>query len=278
MTLASPAEIISAHGATAAFNVIQIEHIEAIIAASANTGIGTVLQISENTAKYHGGLAPIASAAIRAAADAPTPIAVHLDHAEHEDLVYEAIDLGFTSVMFDASKSEDRENRDRTAAVADRAHAAGVWVEAELGEIGGKDGAHAPGVRTDVGDATQFVADTNVDALAVAVGSSHAMAERTASLDFELIAQLAAAVPVPLVLHGSSGVADADIQHAVVNGIRKVNIATHINGVFTRAVRDALTANDALTDPRKYLGPARTAAADEIARLIRVINDAQTVA
>ncbi|MGO1538448.1 MAG: class II fructose-bisphosphate aldolase [Leucobacter sp.] len=273
MTLVSPASIIASHGATAAFNVIQIEHIEAIVAGSIQTGVGTVLQISENTAKYHGGIAPLALAALRAAADAPTPVAVHLDHAEREDLVYEAIDLGFTSVMFDASRSEDQENRDRTARVAARAHEAGVWVEAELGEIGGKDGAHAPGVRTDVGDAKQFVADTGVDALAVAVGSSHAMAERTASLDFDLIAQLAAAVPVPLVLHGSSGVADADIQRAVVSGIRKVNIATHINGVFTRAVREALTASDTLTDPRKYLGPAREAASAEIARLIRVIQE-----
>lgn len=275
MTLTSPAQIIADRGSSAAFNVIQIEHAEAIAQASQETGIPVILQISENTAKYHGGLAPLSLAARRIAEQASTPVALHLDHAEQEDLVYEAIDLGFTSVMFDASKSEDAENRDRTAAVAQRAHGAGVWVEAELGEVGGKDGAHAPGVRTDPADAAVFVADTGVDALAVAVGSSHAMAERTASLDFALITELAQAVPVPLVLHGSSGVSDADIQRAVEHGMRKINIATHINGVFTRAAREALLADDRITDPRKYLGPARDTAAHEVARLLGVIAEAR---
>ncbi|MBK0418453.1 class II fructose-bisphosphate aldolase [Leucobacter sp. CSA1] len=274
MTLTDPGRIIAAQGRTAAFNVIQLEHAEAIASASERTGIPVVLQISENTAAYHGGLAPLARAVLSIAESATTPVAVHLDHAEREELVYEALDLGFTSVMFDASKSADAENRERTAAVAGRAHGAGVWVEAELGEVGGKDGAHAPGVRTDPNEARVFVADTGVDALAVAVGSSHAMAERTASLDFALIAELERAVDVPLVLHGSSGVADADIQRAVASGMRKINIATHINGVFTRAVREALDAGSSITDPRKYLGPAREAASEEVARLIRVIADA----
>lgn len=274
MTLTSPAQIIADRGRTAAFNVIQLEHAEAIAAASEATGIPVVLQISENTAKYHGGLAPLSLAARRIAEQASTPVALHLDHAEEEDLVYEAVDLGFTSVMFDASKSDDAENRDRTAAVAERAQRAGVWVEAELGEVGGKDGAHAPGVRTDPGEATRFVADTGVDALAVAVGSSHAMAERTASLDFALISELASAVPVPLVLHGSSGVSDADIQLAITSGMRKINIATHINGVFTRAAREALATDGRISDPRKYLGPARAAASEEVARLLRLIGEA----
>lgn len=275
MTLTSPGRIIEERGSTAAFNVIQLEHAEAITRASEQSGIPVVLQISENTAAYHGGLAPLALAARRIAEQASTPIALHLDHAEREDLVYEALDLGFTSIMFDASKSDDSVNRDRTAAVARRAQAAGVWVEAELGEVGGKDGAHAPGVRTDPDDAAAFVADTGVDALAVAVGSSHAMAERTAALDFDLITRLAEAVPVPLVLHGSSGVSDADIQTAVTHGMRKINIATHINGVFTRAAREALAAGDTITDPRRYLGPAREAAAHEVTRLLRLIAEAR---
>jgi len=274
MPLVSPAQVIAERGRVAAVNVIQLEHAEAIAAASERTGLPVILQISENTAAYHRGLAPLALAALRIAADATTPISVHLDHAEHEDLVYQAIDLGIPSVMFDASKSDDAENRRRTAAVVERAHESGVWVEAELGEVGGKDGAHAPGVRTDPGEASVFVADTGVDALAVAVGSSHAMAERTASLDFALIAELARAVPVPLVLHGSSGVADADIQRAIGSGMRKINIATHVNGVFTRAVREALAAGERVSDPRKYLGPGRDAASDEVARILTVIGAA----
>jgi fructose-bisphosphate aldolase class II len=144
-------------------------------------------------------------------------------------------------------------------------------VEAELGEIGGKDGVHAPGARTRPDEARQFAADTGVDALAVAVGSSHAMTERTAALDLDLIAQLAGAVAVPLVLHGSSGVPDDGIAAAVRAGMSKVNIATHLQGVFTGAVRDRLAADEALVDTRRYLGPARDAMRAEAARLLRVV-------
>ena len=113
---------------------------------------------------------------------------LHLDHVVSESLVDEALELGFTSVMFDGSALGDEENLARTYAVVQRCHAAGVSVEAELGEVGGKDGVHAPGARTDPAAAARFVADSGVDALAVAVGSSHAMTDRTAELDLELIA------------------------------------------------------------------------------------------
>ena len=173
--------------------------------------------------------------------------------------------------MFDAATLPDEENRERTAAVARAAQAQGVWIEAELGAIGGKGGAHTPGVRTDPGEAVAFVAGTGVDGLAVAVGSSHAMTSRSATLDFGLIRELASAVPVPLVLHGSSGVSDADLVRAVDAGMRKINISTHINGVFTRAVRERLDADPSLVDPRKYLGPARDAVAAEVARLLTLV-------
>src|SRR5690606_18762661 len=126
-------------------------------------------------------------------------------------------------------------------------------------------------VRTDPDEAAAFVAATGVDALAVAVGSSHAMTSRTASLDFALIERLRDAVPVPLVLHGSSGVADADITRAVDSGMRKINVSTHLNRIMTAAVRAVLAEQPSLVDPRKYLGPARDAVAAEVARLCAVI-------
>ena len=144
-------------------------------------------------------------------------------------------------------------------------------VEAELGEIGGKDGVHARGVRTDPTDAARFVTDTGVDALAVAVGSSHAMSSRTAQLDLALIAAIHERVPVPLVLHGSSGVADADLVAAVRAGMTKVNIATHLNAVFTAALREFLDAHPPVVDTRTYLGASRTAVADEAARLLELL-------
>jgi fructose-bisphosphate aldolase class II len=173
--------------------------------------------------------------------------------------------------MFDGSKLDDATNRTTTRAVVQRCHDAGVSVEAELGEIGGKDGVHAPGVRTDPADAAAFAADTGVDALAVAVGSSHAMTSRTATLDLELIARIHAVVPVPLVLHGSSGVADDSLVDAVRSGMTKVNIATHLNSAFTAAVRDYLSQNPSVVDTRRYLGAGRAAVQAETARLLRLL-------
>ncbi len=173
--------------------------------------------------------------------------------------------------MFDASVLPYDENVRQTAEVVARAHAAGARVEAELGEVGGKDGVHAPGARTNPDEAVAFVEATGVDALAVAVGTSHAMRTRDAVLDYGLLRELRAAVPVPLVLHGSSGVSDDGLREAVRAGISKVNIATHLNGVFTAIVRERLAATDS-SDPRKYLAPARAATATEVARLLRVLR------
>ena len=257
----------------AAFNVIQIEHAEAFAVAAEKVSLPVVMQISENCVRYHGSLGPIAAATLAIADDCDQPVVVHLDHAEDTGLVEEAVRLGLTSVMYDGSRLSDGANRAETRRVVQLCRANGVSVEAELGEVGGKDGVHAPGVRTDPGEAARFVADTGVDALAVAVGSSHAMTERTAQLDTELIAALRHSVPVPLVLHGSSGVADDGLVAAVRAGMTKVNIATHLNQVFTRALLDRLESVPTV-DTRKYLGAARGAVADEAARLMRLLATA----
>ncbi|MGO1972406.1 MAG: class II fructose-bisphosphate aldolase [Propionibacteriaceae bacterium] len=255
-----------------AFNVISIEHAEALVAGAEEADRPVVLQISENAVGYHGALAPIGLATLAIARASSADVVVHLDHATRRDLVSEAVGLGFTSVMFDASVRSYADNVAATAEVVAECHASGVDVEAELGEVGGKDGVHAPGARTVPAEAVEFVAATGVDALAVAVGSSHAMTERNASLDLHLIGDLRGAVTVPLVLHGSSGVPDDEIARAVRAGITKVNIATHLNKVFTASVRDTLAARADLVDTRKYLGPARDAVATEVARLLRLLD------
>ncbi|MEV7799495.1 class II fructose-bisphosphate aldolase [Microbacterium foliorum] len=274
MTLVSARDLVTDAAARGtgigAFNVIHLETAEGLVRASETAHLPVILQISQNCADYHGGLEPIALATLAIARRAATPVAVHLDHAERPELVDEAIALGFGSVMFDGGALPYDDNVAITAAVAERAHAAGVYIEGELGEVGGKDGAHAPGVRTDPDEARAFVAATGVDALAVAVGSSHAMTDRTASLDLELIGRLREALPVPLVLHGSSGVADAVIADAVRAGMTKINVSTHLNGFFTRAIRSTLDADEKLVDSRKYLSPARDALAGEAARMLRL--------
>lgn len=259
----------------AAFNIVTLEHAEAVAAGAERAGQPAILQISENAVKFHHGrLAPLAAAAAAVAQESSATLALHLDHVEDENLLYAAAGTAISSVMFDASTLEYRANVAATRAAAEWAHERGMWLEAELGEIGGKDGAHAPGVRTDPDEARVFVEDTLVDGLAVAVGSSHAMVDRTAALDLPLIENLARQVPVPLVLHGSSGVPDDALAAAIRAGMVKINVGTILNVAFTRAVRERLT-DEAIVDARKYLAPARDAVRDEAARIMTVLAAAR---
>jgi fructose-bisphosphate aldolase class II len=257
-----------------AFNVITLEHAEAVVEGAVRAGTPVILQLSENAVRFHGGrLAPIAAACAALASAAEVPVSLHLDHVEDLSLLHQAPDHGFSSVMFDASTLPYEANVSATRAAAEWAHACGVYLEAELGEIGGKDGAHAPGVRTNPTEAVDFVTATGVDALAVAVGSSHAMTTRDARIDLQLISDLRSCVPVPLVLHGSSGVPDEGLSHAVAAGIVKVNIGTILNVAYTGAVRATLN-DPAVVDPRTYLRPARAAISDVVHRLLGVLSQA----
>jgi len=267
---------VERRSAVAAFNVITLEHVEAVLEGAQAAARPVILQVSENAVRFHGGqVLPVARAAGAAAELAGVDAALHLDHVTDADLLRRAADAGFSSVMFDAGAAPYEQNVSDTAAAVVWAHGAGLLVEAELGYVGGKPGApasaHAAGVRTDPAEAAAFVAATGVDALAVAVGTSHAMTDRTAAVDLDLIARLSEAVPVPLVLHGSSGVPDADLTRAVEAGIVKVNIATHLNKVFTDAVRGYLADHPTVVDTRKYLAPGRDAVAREVARLIGTV-------
>ena len=276
MAVVPTAEIVgqarAAGRGAAAFNVIGIEHAEAIVAGAEAAGRPVILQLSENCVDYHGGAGAIGAAMLAAAAGASIPVAVHLDHATRERLVRDAVALGFGSVMYDASARPYAENVRATAVIAAWCHEQGVWVEAELGEVGGKDGVHTPGARTRPDEAAAYVTATGVDALAVAVGSSHAMLTRDAELDLELIARLRAAVSVPLVLHGSSGVPDGMLAAAIRAGLTKINIATQLNKVFTAAVRDCLAADPSLADPRRYLRAGRGAVEAEVQRLLEIVD------
>jgi fructose-bisphosphate aldolase class II len=254
-----------------AFNVIGIEYAEAIVAGAEAAAAPVVLQLSQNCVAYHGALDPLGRACAAIAGSAAVPVALHLDHATGTELVREAAALGIGSVMYDASALPYGQNVRATAEVARWCHERGMWVEAELGEIGGKDGVHRLRARTDPGDAARYAGATGVDALAVAVGSSHAMLTRDAVLDTGLIARIHGAVGVPLVLHGSSGVPDAALAAAVGAGMTKINVATQLNKAYTAAVRDRLAADPALVDPRRYGAAGRDAIAAEVTRLLRVI-------
>ncbi|MGB3827904.1 MAG: class II fructose-bisphosphate aldolase [Ornithinimicrobium sp.] len=260
----------SAGRGLAAFNVILLEHAEAYATAAEQTGQPVVMQLSQNCVRYHGSLRPLALATLAVAEQCDQSVVVHLDHADDLDLIREAVGLGVSSVMYDGSALPDAQNRERTREVVRLCRAAGVDVEAELGEVGGKDGVHAPGTRTDPHEAAQFVADTGVQALAVAVGTSHAMTDRTAVLDDQLIQRLRSSVPVPLVLHGSSGVSDDGLVAAIRAGMSKINIATHLNQAFTEGLATSQRQRPT-SDPRRYVGAGRAAVTAEAARLMELL-------
>lgn len=284
MPLAATGDLVATaaaeHRAVAAFNVITLEHAEAIIEGAERAGSPVVLQISENAVKFHHGRpGPLARAAAEAAGHAGVPVALHLDHVHSTPLLHQAADCGFSSVMFDASRLPYEENVAATRSAVQWAHRRGLWVEAELGQVGGKDGAapldaHAPGARTDPDEARAYTAATGVDALAVAIGSSHAMTSRTARLDHGLLGRLSEALDVPLVLHGSSGVPDAELRRAVTGGISKINIGTALNTAMTGAVRAHLADDPRTVDPRTYLGLGRAAMSRTVAAFIGVLDGA----
>lgn len=277
MSLAKTGDLVAdaqlQKSAVFAFNVISLEHAEGIVLGAEKAGSSVLLQLSENAGRFHGrDSIPIIAACRALAIDAEVPVAIHLDHLRSTWLTPSSMAIaaaaGITSAMIDAAHLPYEENVAMTARFSQDAHKLGLWVESELGEIGGKDGAHAPGVRTDPGEALDFVKATGVDALAVAVGSSHAMTTQDASLDLDLVERLARLLPVPLVLHGSSGVPDALLRLAVEAGIRKINIGTGLNVAFTGEIRRQLELDSSMTDPRKYLSEARGVLSAAVAHLL----------
>lgn len=237
-----------------AVNVIGFEHVEAIILGAEAERSPIILQISQNAIAYRLGLiAPIGRACHELATQASVPVSLHLDHATTRDLCERAAAVGFSSIMYDGSSLSYDDNVRETASLAGWAHRNGLGIEGELGVVGGKNGVlTTPEGFTDPGMATRYVAATGVDALAVAVGSKHGMVERLARLDLDRIERLHAAVRVPLVLHGSSGVADPDLVAAIKRGMTKINLATQLNTALTTAIRSYLDTDAAVVDPRRY--------------------------
>ncbi|MEV1007965.1 class II fructose-bisphosphate aldolase [Streptomyces sp. NPDC049881] len=282
MTLVPSARLLGAARAGGralpAFNVITLEHAEAVVEAAEAAGAPLLLQVSQNAVAHHGGrLAPLAAALAALARATPVPLGLHLDHVTDPDLLREAPGAGFGSVMYDGSRLPYAANVAATADAVAFGHAHGLLVESELGRVGGKPGdAHLPGVRTDPGEAASFVRATRVDALAVAVGSSHAMTERSAVLDHPLIGRLRAAAGVPLVLHGSSGVPDEELRRAVAAGMTKINFGTALNTALTAAVRARLAATPPeRVDPRPWLAEGRAAMRAAVEHLLGVLATAR---
>ncbi len=211
-----------------AFSVGNMEMVKGAVQAAEELGTPIILQIAEVRLK-HSPLHLMGPMMVQAAKEAEVDIAVHLDHGLTIGTVRQALELGFTSVMYDSSTHPFEENIGRTRAVAELAKAYGATVEAELGLVGGsEDGSCDHGIRcTDPRDAKIFCERTGVDALAVAIGNAHGNYPVAPKLAFDVLEQIHAETEgLPLVLHGGSGITDEDFQTAIRKGIVKVNIAT----------------------------------------------------
>jgi fructose-bisphosphate aldolase class II len=261
--------------AVGAFNCSNMEIMQAIARAARLENAPVIIQVSQGAIKYAGldYLVEMAKVAVR---DAPFPAALHLDHGTDLDLVTACLRAGFSSVMFDGSKLPLEENIALTRKAVRAARETGASVEAELGRIGGtEDGVTVTGREaffTDPEEARYFVAQTEVDALAVAVGTAHGLYKGEPKLDFERLARISALVGIPVVLHGASGVPPEAIREAIGKGVRKINIDTDIRQRFVATIRRRLAEEPEQIDPRKILGPAREAAVEVIREKIRLFG------
>ncbi len=262
------------HFAVGAFNTVNLEITEAIIAAAESLRAPVVVQTSEKAIAY-AGLKPLAALIIARAKESPVPVVFHLDHGRTHELIYACLEAGYTSVMFDGSHLPLDENLHWTKKFVARAHRRGISVEAELGRVGGvEDDVAAKEGLTDPAEAAMFTQQTHCDALAIGIGNNHGPPRQNERLRLDRLAQISAVVTQPLVLHGASGTPEAAIKHAIRLGITKINIDTDIRLAFASAERATLKADKKLYDPREILGPAREAITQVVKEKIALFGSA----
>lgn len=239
--------------AIGAFNVENMEMVQAVVAAAEELRSPVIIQTTPSTLKYASPEMFYANVAAAAKA-ASVPVVMHLDHGSSFQLAMQAFRAGYTSIMIDGSHSSYEDNIAVTKAVVDACHPAGVPVEAELGKVGGKeddlDG--GDGGYTVPSEAADFVAKTGVDSLAVAIGTAHGVYKGVPKLDVERLSQIREVVSIPLVLHGTSGVPDDAVRECIRRGICKVNYATDLRIAFSAGLKEYLAKDPDAFDPKKY--------------------------
>ncbi|MBR2567710.1 MAG: class II fructose-1,6-bisphosphate aldolase [Paenibacillus sp.] len=257
------------------FNINNLEFVQAITEAGMEENSPLIFGVSEGALRYMGMEYTVAMAKA-AAKKSGLPIALHLDHGSTFEVAMACIRAGFSSVMFDGSHHAYEENIRLTKEVVRAAHAMGVSVEGELGTIGGTeddltvDEEAATLAKPD--EAIRFWEETGVDAMAIAVGTAHGMYKGEPKLHYDIIEAVASKIPVPVVLHGGSGVPDDSIKKAIAAGAGKINVNTENQVAATAAIRAALAKDAEVIDPRKYLTPARSAMVEVVRGKIRLFG------
>jgi len=270
---------LAQHYSIGAFNVSNLEFAQAVIGAAETLKAPVIAQTSEKAIEY-AGVKVIARLVKLLAEQASVPVVLHLDHGKSLETVKKCIEAGYTSVMIDASTKPFEENIQTVKEVVDYAHQYNVWVEAELGAILGKEGAvklagekTPESMFTDPTQAKQFVTETNVDSLAVSVGTIHGVFAGQEYIRFELVEKIKAVLPnFPLVIHGASGVKDDEIKRVTAYNVGKINVDTELRIAFDDSLRDFLKKQTDMVDPRDVLGAARAAVQAKVEEKIKLFG------
>ncbi len=239
--------------AIGAFNVENLEMIQAVISAAEQSQSPVLLQTTPSTVRYSS-LPAFHAMVSTLASQVSVPVALHLDHGNTVDLAMQALREGYTSIMIDGSHETLEQNIVMTKQVVVAAHANSIPVEGELGKVGGKEDdleAEAD-TNTDPDDAVAYVEQTGIDSLAIAIGTAHGFYNGTPVLDLERLSEIRKRVSIPLVLHGASGLSDDDIRACIARGICKVNFATDLRVAYSKGVKELLAEKPDTFDPKAY--------------------------
>lgn len=239
-----------------AFNIENADMAMAVIAAAESCGVPAIIQTTYTTVN-HAGEKLLAAMVGALAKQSKAALALHLDHGNTFEVCARCVDAGYNSVMFDGSHFELEKNIALTRQVVERAKQQGVAIEGEMGRVGGvEDEVRGEIVYTDTAECARFVTESGIDFVAIGVGTAHGIYVGEPKINIKRIAEIRAAINIPLVLHGASGLSPAVIKDCIRAGISKINFATELRQAYTKGVRSAL-ADEKLYDPKVYQFAAR---------------------
>ena len=263
------------HYAVPQFNINNLEWTKYILEKCNELKIPVILGVSEGATKYMGGFL-VVSSMVKAMVESlkiEIPVCIHLDHGSSFESCKSAIDAGFTSVMIDGSKHELKENIEITKAVVNYAHEREISVEAEVGHIGGtEDNVSSSILNATLEDCVELYKNTGIDSLAPALGSVHGFYKGEPNLDFKTMQEINNTLPIPLVLHGGTGIPEDKIKQAISCGISKININTDLQVVWSKAVREFLNTDEKVYDPRKVIGSGELAMKNQINKIVTIFG------
>lgn len=263
------------HYAVPHFNINNLEWTKFILEECNELNVPVILGVSEGAVKYMGSYLVVADLvkALVKSLNIKIPVCLHLDHGSSLESCISAIDAGFSSVMIDGSRLPLEENIKITKEVVSYAHERGISVEAEVGHIGTtEDNMTKEETNATLEDCQILYENTNIDALAAALGSVHGFYKKEANLDFETMELINKSLPVPLVLHGGTGIPDDKIRMAISKGISKININTELQSVWSKAVRKYLLENEDVYDPRKIISSGESAMKERISEIVTLFG------